>query len=523
MKKTFRLLSIFLCLVMLVTAFAGCKGNGKGNGGKDFVIPTDLMTEEEYRAEVKKLSEGTNLVDADTAAIDKLGDRLRDMIVYSTNDIKDTAGNTYYVSNNGDDKNDGKTPETAWATLTKVNITKFGKDDLVLFERGGFWRGSIQVQSDVTYSAYGTGPKPKIYSSIDGTVGEWTETETKDVYVYSEKLYQKDICVIVFDEVNADSTYAKKKKDIYKVGSDLDFAFQGGYATSGKKDNMLYLKCEQGNPKDVFDSIEISTTTDTVVIDAGVENVTINNLELAFGPYPILANYTNNVKISYCVTGWHGGNTGPGDEGVRLNGGIAAYPDGDNIYIDHCYIYQQYDSGVTPQVSWSTIQYGKEPSVFENFVTNDCLFEYCEYTFEYFSTQTDTDENCFKGLYFGYNFCRYGGYGFGDKPNASAYVKSWSHENNCYDSTIEYNIFDRPISLSIEIMATKQRKEGGKKEFIFDLLPKIQNNIYIHRKDRKFANVNNVEYTFNEQTYNTLKGLGFETGARYLFAPETKK
>ncbi len=523
MKKAFRLLSILLCIAMLITSFAGCKNNTGGGKDNDFVIPADLMTEEEYRAEVKKLAEGENLVDADTDAIDKLGDRLRDMIVYSTNDIKDTTGTTYYVSNNGDDKNDGKTPETAWATLDKVNVTKYGKDDLVLFERGGFWRGNITAQSDVTYSAYGEGPKPKIYSSIDGTEGEWEETDTPNVYVYSEKLFLKDVCVIVFDEVTPDSTYANKKKALSNITSDLDFAFQGMYATSGKKDNMLYLKCEQGNPKDVFDSIEISTPTDTVVIDAGAENVTINNLELAFGSYPILADYANNVKISYCVTAWHGGNTGPGYNGTRLNGGIAAYPDGDNIYIDHCYIYQQFDSGVTPQVSWSTIQYGKEPSVFENFVTNDCLFEYCEYTLEYFSTQNDTTENRFEGLYFGYNFCRYGGYGFGDKTNLSRYIKSWSHENNCYNSTIEYNIFDRPATLSIEVMATKQRTSATNKEFIMDLMPEMKNNIYIHLKDRKFANINNIEYKFNEQTYNTLKDLGFETGARYLYAPKAEK
>ena len=513
MKKAFRILNIFLCLVTLVTAFTGCNAGGDN----DFVIPSDLLSEEEYRAEVKKLSEGENLVDADTAAIDKLGNRLRDMIVYSTNDITDTAGTTYYVSNDGNDENDGKTPKTAWATLSKVNVTKFRKDDLVLFERGGLWRGYIDAQSDVTYSAYGEGPKPKIYSSIDGMEGEWTLTDKADIYVYSEKLYESDIGVIVFDSDAPDAKYANKKANIYKIVNDLDFAFQGAKATSGKKDGKLYIKCKEGNPKDVFKSIEISRYTPSVKIANKSKNIHIDNLEFMFGTNPIIGSGYDNIKMTYCVAGWHGGHMNDGN--IRLFGGVAVAPDGDHIYVEHCYLYQQFDSGVTPQVSWAT----KEPSVFDTFVTSDCLFEYCEYTLEYFSTQLNTDQNCIKNMYFGYNFCRYGGYGFGDKANASAYVKSWSHENNCYDSTIEYNIFDRPTALSVEIMATKQREEGSKKEFIFDLLPKMQNNIYIHRKDRKFANVNNVTYNFNEQTYNTLKGMGFETGARYLFAPETNK
>lgn len=43
------------------------------------------------------------------------------MIKYNTDELP-CSGTKYHVSSNtGDDKNDGKTPETAWATLEKVN------------------------------------------------------------------------------------------------------------------------------------------------------------------------------------------------------------------------------------------------------------------------------------------------------------------------------------------------------------------------------------------------------------------
>ena len=41
-----RVLSLLLCAALIVTCFAGCKNNDK----EKFVIPSDLLTEEGYRA-----------------------------------------------------------------------------------------------------------------------------------------------------------------------------------------------------------------------------------------------------------------------------------------------------------------------------------------------------------------------------------------------------------------------------------------------------------------------------------------
>lgn len=50
------------------------------------------------------------------------------------------TGTAYYVSNNGDDGNDGLSPETAWSTLDRVNNASLKYGDAVFFERGGIWR-----------------------------------------------------------------------------------------------------------------------------------------------------------------------------------------------------------------------------------------------------------------------------------------------------------------------------------------------------------------------------------------------
>jgi len=81
-------------------------------------------------------------------------------------------GATFHVSNAGSDEAAGATPETAWATLDKVNAAALAPGDTVLLQRGGVWRGQLRPQSGndaapVTYGAYGTGDKPKLLGSVE--------------------------------------------------------------------------------------------------------------------------------------------------------------------------------------------------------------------------------------------------------------------------------------------------------------------------------------------------------------------
>ena len=73
------------------------------------------------------------------------------------------TGTTYYVSNGGNDQNDGLTPETAWATLARVSEAELCPGDAVRFRRGDLFRGLVQTKPGVGYGAYGEGEKPRIY------------------------------------------------------------------------------------------------------------------------------------------------------------------------------------------------------------------------------------------------------------------------------------------------------------------------------------------------------------------------
>ena len=101
---------------------------------------------------------------------------------------RSASNKVFYVSNTGDDSNDGKTPSTAWKTIGKVNSYEFAAGSKVLFRRGDKWEGEALVtDSNVTYSAYGSGYKPTFDYSI--TLSNWTQYSTVGGVAY-DTVYQ---------------------------------------------------------------------------------------------------------------------------------------------------------------------------------------------------------------------------------------------------------------------------------------------------------------------------------------------
>jgi uncharacterized repeat protein (TIGR02059 family) len=98
----------------------------------------------------------------------------------STENIQSVSYADYYVSKNGDDNNSGKSPESAWKTIAKVNAHFFIPGDRIHFRRGDEWREQLTVSSSgtetqrITFSAYGTGAKP-IFNGADIKTG-WVNT-----------------------------------------------------------------------------------------------------------------------------------------------------------------------------------------------------------------------------------------------------------------------------------------------------------------------------------------------------------
>ncbi|WP_319548763.1 right-handed parallel beta-helix repeat-containing protein [Desulfogranum marinum] len=78
-------------------------------------------------------------------------------------------GNTYFVAKNGNNNSSGLTAASAWATISKVNKSRFSPGDRILFKRGDTWKEQLVIPSSgsasggsITFGAYGTGNKPVI-------------------------------------------------------------------------------------------------------------------------------------------------------------------------------------------------------------------------------------------------------------------------------------------------------------------------------------------------------------------------
>lgn len=86
-----------------------------------------------------------------------------------------TEGATYYVSGDGSDSSDGTSPQSAWATLDKVNATALRPGDSVSFRRGDIFSGGLVVgrggtsRLKITLNAYGSGNLPVITGGLAGT------------------------------------------------------------------------------------------------------------------------------------------------------------------------------------------------------------------------------------------------------------------------------------------------------------------------------------------------------------------
>lgn len=112
---------------------------------------------------------------------------------------------TYYISNSGNDANNGLSPVFPFKTIWKLNsiINKIRPGDAVLFERNGYFTGQIILQnggskgSPVFIGAYGKGKNPVIsgayplknWSLFKGNIYK-TETDTviKNLFYFREQM-----------------------------------------------------------------------------------------------------------------------------------------------------------------------------------------------------------------------------------------------------------------------------------------------------------------------------------------------
>ena len=449
--------------------------------------------------------------------LDALRDERMHSILASADQVT-ISGTTYYVSNDGCDENDGLSPQTAWKTLLKVSEADLLPGDGVRFRRGDLFRGYVIAKCGVTYAAFGQGEKPRFYG-WDKNLADpslWTLYDKQHhIWQLTEPIL--DCGTLVFDGGKA---HCRKLIPSYINGQfvcrdeetrpfllseemtqDLDLFchYDSRLTTTPSKGQdfpiplidseccgTLYLRCDAGNPAEVFSDIEALPCRHMFRVGE-CDHVTLDNLCLKYiGTHAISAGGDNVVglHVSNCEIGWVGGaiqhylgtdpNYPQGGRGTvtRYGNGVEIYGGCDDYVVENCWIYQVYDAGITHQITTNGQNYQ-----LKNIRYQGNLIENCVYSIEYFLEKTNNDQrSCMSSVLMKDNILRLSGYGWGQQrhnTDTPAHIKGWSYENTACDFRIENNIFDRAAYRMLHLVARKEES-----------LPALDHNTYMQTENQ---------------------------------------
>lgn len=475
MKKVLALLLVTL----LAFSACGCGGNGSSGNvnsatGEKFIEQTDpnypVTMKLFYRNTI-----GADILSDDPAVkeVDAKADALLKSIEDAPDTIKANGGKTYYISADGKDTNDGLTPEKAKKDYMALK-TFLKSGDAVLFRRGDVFRGQIKLMSGVSYGAYGEGVKPRFYGSTNGLDGEWTETETKGVYKFSQSI--GNYSNIVFNNGEAVGRPVKNKSDLTK--KPLNVCWEG----------KIYLYSPEGNPSEIFHSIEIVDGYSLFVSgDGDLHDVHAQNLCLMYAGVHGFGSLgrAKNITIEGCIIGFMGG-LDLYKGGKSLGNAIEFMGCANNVTVKNNYLFQCYDTGVTHQGPMNNSQ----SADFDNITYDSNLIEYCVWAIESWiyarNGATAEDKATGNTWTFGTvnvtnNICRYSGWGWGslDRPDKNVYADvTYTSLNHVEPLKITGNIFDRSRRYAINL------QKGTDASLLF-----IENNKIISGRGTRLATI----------------------------------
>lgn len=472
---------------------------------------------------------------ADSALVEKYMNEIEERIneiIYTETDVT-VSGTKYYVSADGDDNNDGKSPETAWKTIGKINQTTFSEGDGIFFRRGDSFRtvDTIIVQNGVTYSAYGYGHKPIILCSVDGSGAEkWIETDAPNVYKFAEEIPggTRDVGNIVLDGgvangIQIQSTKSGNRHNIGRVFNGLEWINTSTGKFDGYKDlnanlefyhdwdtNTLYLYSAHGNPGELYDSIEI--------VDKGngfsgkeVKNVVIDNIEVfGTGSHGIGFSSVWDSTVQNCVFRFIGGSIQGKyifgrDYSTRYGNAVESSGNAINFTIQNNYASQIYDCCWTVQNTGSF--------TFDNVVMRDNVSEFCNTGLEvWMSGGRLTNMQLYN------NYTRYNGYGWSNqRPNKDGnfFYGAEGLANIMYGNDVYNNVNIFASHKAIIAVAT------GKDQYNF------HDNVYIMEEGKLLGGISAtpengsgswVNTPYDARSIARVTARGYELGSKFYIA-----
>lgn len=357
-----------------------------------------------------------------TGGINAIAKRKREEILSTgnTEEVYNITGNKYYIQKG--------------AALSTIPQT-LNAGDAVLFERGGVWRigdSSLTVPEGVIFGAYGKGDKPRILGSAKNYVtADWTKVSGN---IWKVSFSGGNAGIIVFDEIYA---LGVKKSSKSELTADYDFY-------SADTEGKIYLYYS-GNPRTDFSSIEIGRRVNIIDMRsfAAVDNLCVRYT----GAHGItMSSGTHDSVITNCEVGFIGGSNQSST--VRFGNGIEMQLGEKNVKVNHNYVYQCYDAGITFQ-SWAS---ANMETYYDGIEIRDNLVEFCYYGLEFFTTQPDRGESYSEihNVNVKNNIFRFSGYGWSyeQRPDHWMCAHIRSSQRGWYPEMENFNIEDNTFDCS---------------------------------------------------------------------------
>lgn len=433
-------------------------------------------------------------------------DAMKSSVLNTPNmDLSTIRGTVYYVSANGNDTTDGRSPATAFRSIGRLKQLKLNDGDAVLFRRGDLFRGSSwELPDGITVSAWGKGEKPTICASpqdfADPSI--WLPTEYPGIWRCAVPLenvglitFDHDpqtlgkydvlcgwlVCPVVdapSDPVTGQCPPAFTEKPPLHLKNDLEF-------WTDNQNKILYFRSDR-NPGERFHRIEIAPGEHALQA-WGKRNVTIDNLHVTLaGKHGISGMDDTDLEVTNCVLDYIGGSLlweqcpfSPNRKNVRFGNAIEIFGGCSGYRVFNNWIYQIYDTGITHQCNDQKDKFVTH----ENVEYRDNLIEFCFWSIEYYNTRNKYGIT--RNIYVHDNFCRFGGDGWGcrlRKHVTPMYSLSFdADENEKY--VTENNVFQFSRGFIVFVYGKKQDPAG----FVF------KHNTYIQYEDQFFSRIFDIK------------------------------
>lgn len=198
----------------------------------------------------------------------------------------------YYVdATGGNDAWDGRSPSTAWRTVSRINQSSFLPGTGILFKRGEKWEDSaLEIKSSgqpgqpILLGAFGVGALPIL--SARGLLTGWDVAENWECA--SSNLWSIPL------ESDAGRVWLDDRECLEAVdGARLDADHPWYYDDSSKR--LLIFSPE--NPARHFSKIDISDKRATTLCIAGSDYVTLRHLDVRGGTYAVGVYGANHVVM----------------------------------------------------------------------------------------------------------------------------------------------------------------------------------------------------------------------------------